>query len=169
MSNNFTGNHDDGNCGGAMFTPWGIGGSPRDYQRNEEIGMGHSPGPWRHGIKWENGEIGEIPLDYRTLEFKWIEIFDADGGALLSFEDGCVFSLPEDLALILSAPDMEQEIDQLKAEKSELLEALEELTSVINESEGVAGYHMNGAVAQWDEFDCVQKIMSVIKKARGSE
>ena len=61
------------------------------------------------------------------------------------------------------------EIDQLKAEKSDLLEALEELASVIDESEGVAGWHLNGAVARWDEFDCVQKIEVAIKKARGEE
>ncbi len=61
------------------------------------------------------------------------------------------------------------EIYRLKAEKAELLEALEELASVIDESEGVAGWHLNGAVAPWSEFGFAQKIEDVIEKARGTE
>ena len=75
----------------------------------------------------------------------------------------------EDAELIATAPDMKQEIDQLKAEKADLLEALEEIASVIDESEGVAGWHLNGAVAPWSEFGFAQKIEDVIQKARGEE
>ncbi|NCC95658.1 MAG: hypothetical protein EOM02_02350 [Synergistales bacterium] len=72
-------------------------------------------------------------------------------------------------ALLEAAPGMKDEIDRLKAEKAELMEALEGLANVIDESEGVAGWHLNGAVAPWSEFGFAQKIEDVIEKARVAE
>lgn len=65
--------------------------------------------------------------------------------------------------------DLVDELLSLRVIKSDLLEALEEIASVIDESGGVAGWHLNGAVAPWDEFGFAQKIEDVIKKARGEE
>ena len=37
-----------------------------------------------------------------------------------------------------------------------LVEALEGLLAIIDESLGVSGYHLNGAMAKWCEFDEVE-------------
>lgn len=36
---------------------------------------------------------------------------------------------------------------------AKLLAVSREITGIVNDSQGVAGYHLNGAVATWDEFD----------------
>lgn len=38
---------------------------------------------------------------------------------------------------------------------AKLVEALEGILAVVSESSGVAGYHLNGAIAKWDEFEDV--------------
>ena len=45
------------------------------------------------------------------------------------------------------------EIDALRAENAELRKAVEWLRVLMSESRGVDGYHLNGDVALWDEFD----------------
>lgn len=47
----------------------------------------------------------------------------------------------------------------------ELLEALDGLLSIIDDTEGVHGYHSNGNVALWDEFNEVDIAIQAIKKA----
>ena len=42
------------------------------------------------------------------------------------------------------------------AEVVKLVEALEGLLAIIDESLGVSGYHLNGAMAKWCEFDEVE-------------
>jgi chromosome segregation ATPase len=53
------------------------------------------------------------------------------------------------------------------AEKDALLrramEALEGFVNVANDSQGVAGYHLNGDTAEWDEFDEVDAASSAIE------
>lgn len=44
------------------------------------------------------------------------------------------------------------EVNQLRIEKQILTEALEGLLSIVSDSRGVDGYHLNGDVADWDEF-----------------
>ena len=39
-----------------------------------------------------------------------------------------------------------------KARIAELTEALGDLLAIVSDSAGVAGYHLNGAVAEWGEF-----------------
>ena len=38
-------------------------------------------------------------------------------------------------------------------EVTKLVEALEGFLSIVDESEGVAGYHLNGDIAKWGEFE----------------
>lgn len=54
---------------------------------------------------------------------------------------------------------------QLMATAPDLREALEGLLSVVNDSQGVAGYHINGAVATWDEFEEVGDAIAALAKA----
>lgn len=51
----------------------------------------------------------------------------------------------------------------------DLLEALVGLISITKDSTGVAGYHLNGDTAEWDEFEEVDAAIKAIDKAVGAE
>jgi hypothetical protein len=42
------------------------------------------------------------------------------------------------------------------------------MLAIVNDSRGVAGYHLNGDTAEWDEFDEVDAANAAIAKATGS-
>lgn len=46
-----------------------------------------------------------------------------------------------------------------------LLDALTNILNIMNDSEGVAGYHLNGDIAKWDEFEEIALAEEAIKKA----
>lgn len=56
------------------------------------------------------------------------------------------------------------------AEKDALLrqalEALEGFANITNDSQGVKGYHLNGDIAEWDEFDEVNAASNTIEAIR---
>lgn len=54
--------------------------------------------------------------------------------------------------------EMQSEVDTLKA-KVEQLRA--EINGIVADSSGVVGYHLNGAVASWDEFE----LLDILNKA----
>ena len=54
---------------------------------------------------------------------------------------------------------------KLIAAAPEMFEALKTMLMFIKESSGIAGWHENGQVATWDEFDVVKDIETAIKKA----
>ena len=56
----------------------------------------------------------------------------------------------------------------LIAQRDELLAALEGVLAVVGDSTGVAGYHLNGAIADWDEFDEINAVYTAIAKAKGN-
>lgn len=66
-------------------------------------------------------------------------------------------------------PAYRQECDanaHLIAAAPELLAALEGLLAIVDDSEGVAGYHRNGEVATWSEFaDEINAAVAAIDKA----
>lgn len=49
----------------------------------------------------------------------------------------------------------------------ELLKALKGVLNIVNDSQGVSGYHQNGRVAQWDEFDEIIEAEALIKRIEG--
>lgn len=51
----------------------------------------------------------------------------------------------------------------------DMLEALEGVLSLIDESSGVVGYHLNGEVATWKELGIREELEAAIQKARGEE
>lgn len=61
------------------------------------------------------------------------------------------FNSEADAKLIAAAPD--------------LLEALTNILKIVEDSEGVVGYHLNGDTAKWDEFDEITNAIKTIKKA----
>jgi hypothetical protein len=46
------------------------------------------------------------------------------------------------------------------------LEALEGFIAITNDSQGVNGYHLNGDIAEWNEFDEVDKATEAIAALR---
>ena len=56
---------------------------------------------------------------------------------------------------------------ELKKQRDELLAALQGMIDIANDSQGVAGYHLNGEVADWDEFEEWQAACDAIAKAKG--
>ena len=63
----------------------------------------------------------------------------------------------------------ERERDRRAALFPALVEALEAWMSIVDESEGVVGWHLNGAVAGWDEFDCYQDTQQLLRTVKGAE
>ena len=58
------------------------------------------------------------------------------------------------------------EKDALLRQAMEALEALEGFANIINDSQGVKGYHLNGDIAEWDEFDEVDAASNTIEAIR---
>lgn len=50
---------------------------------------------------------------------------------------------------------------------NEMLAALEGLIAIVGDSHGVSGYHLNGDVAEWGEFEEVANAQDAIAKAKG--
>lgn len=50
-----------------------------------------------------------------------------------------------------------------------LVETLGIVLSLMDESSGVVGYHLNGEVATWEELALREELEAVVRKARGEE
>ena len=48
-----------------------------------------------------------------------------------------------------------------------MLEALTNILKIVEDSEGVVGYHLNGDTAKWDDFDEITNAIKANKKATG--
>lgn len=70
---------------------------------------------------------------------------------------------------ILAMCEVKSDIDDasLISVAPEMLEALQEIADIVLESQGIAGYHLNGEVADWDSLNL--KLFDVIAKATGSK
>lgn len=62
---------------------------------------------------------------------------------------------------------MQLQIEILTQERLELLKALESLLDITLDSQGVSGYHLNGDIAEWDEFECVGEAYELIRRIEG--
>ena len=112
---------------------------------------GHTPGPW--AIFERDIRAGAVCCVAHRV--KW-------------WANGMTES--EEMAnarLIGSAPDLLAERDRLKAANAELSAALEGLLNITRDSCGVAGYHRNGDVAEWDEFPEVGAGSAALAKHNG--
>lgn len=50
-----------------------------------------------------------------------------------------------------------------------LLEALKNIIAIVHDSEGVAGYHLNGNIAEWDEFEDIITAYNLINECAGKK
>lgn len=106
----------------------------------------HTPGPWvAHVSKVDEDSGNEVMLIRSVDPLRGIASFE-----VLDEEDEA------NGRLIAAAP--------------ELLEALKLLQAIMSDSEGVAGYHRNGAVMSWGESEDLNPeiITALIKKAEGT-
>lgn len=75
---------------------------------------------------------------------------------------------PEEIhGLCLQLHNALAERDALRAELAEVKgrEALAGLLAIVDDSRGVAGYHLNGAIADWDEFPEVESARAMLAAA----
>ena len=51
----------------------------------------------------------------------------------------------------------------------ELIEMLEWVQALTNESQGVVGWHLNGNIAEWDEFEQVAQIDAILERHKNTQ
>lgn len=56
------------------------------------------------------------------------------------------------------------ELEQIRKERDEIRKAAESMMMVVNESNGVFGYHLNGDVSEWDELEEVANLQDTLAK-----
>jgi hypothetical protein len=66
-----------------------------------------------------------------------------------------------------SITDAADKLNEFEQQRDKLLAALESLLLIPADSEGVAGYHLNGAVANWDEFPEVNEAALLVTQMKG--
>ena len=62
---------------------------------------------------------------------------------------------------------LNERIRMAEQQRDKLLAALESLLLITADSKGVAGYHLNGAVANWDEFPEVNEAALLVTQLKG--
>ena len=94
---------------------------------------------------------------------------DSNDIVCLGFDDyrrarACVNACRE-----IGTDELEQHglVSLLATQREELLAALQGMIDIANDSQGVAGYHLNGEVADWGEFEEWQAACDAIAKAKG--
>lgn len=63
----------------------------------------------------------------------------------------------------------EQANANLIAAAPDLYEALQSVLAITADSDGVSGYHLNGDIAKWGEFDEIATAIAALAKARGEQ
>ena len=99
-------------------------------------------------------------------------MFEANARRIIACVNACAgvdTDLLEDGELDKPTMLVIQENKDLKRRCDELLAALEGVLAVVGDSTGVAGYHLNGNIADWGEFDEINAVYTVIAKAKGEE
>ncbi len=73
------------------------------------------------------------------------------------------------LRLSMKTLGLRMKAHKLKSDRQELLKSLESLLDITAESQGVAGWHLNGDIAEWGEFEEVSSAYELIKRIEGGE
>ena len=59
--------------------------------------------------------------------------------------------------------EAEVEVERLRKEKERLMIVLNTISDIVSDSDGVAGYHLNGDIASWDSFGFMDAIQDALK------
>lgn len=94
------------------------------------------------------------------MEIKMAEIFGSEGMKNLHLRGALVLTGPEAEAAVLAVKNHDRLVD----ENQQLREALSGLLDIVGDSQGVAGYHLNGAIAEWIYFDEVGQAEQLLSK-----
>ena len=60
-------------------------------------------------------------------------------------------------------------VDSLIGENQRLKNALKDILCIVDDSTGVYGYHLNGDIADWDEFVEIRNANQLISELEGDE
>ena len=63
--------------------------------------------------------------------------------------------------------EKKMQLEDVTEQRDALLAALQGMIDITNDSQGVAGYHLNGEVADWGEFEEWQAACDAIAKIKG--
>jgi len=71
--------------------------------------------------------------------------------------------IPKELSYIY-ADELYDEVKRLERQLAEAREVIGNILNITYDSEGVAGYHDNGDVALWEEFEEIQQLEEQLKE-----
>ena len=108
-----------------------------------------TPGPWL--------VVGSIPEE--GVDCFWIKAQPHPAMRGLTKDIGTVDGYQDD-------PEREANA-HLIAAAPELYQAIDSLLAIVGDSQGVVGYHLNGDIAEWDEFEEVAQAFAALAKVRG--
>lgn len=94
----------------------------------------------------------------------------SEHGAYGDYDGNSIVILGDDLriAVVLGYDTKETRANaRLIAAAPDLLAALEALMRIVSNSNGVSGWHRNGDIAGWDEFDEINMAIAALAKAKG--
>lgn len=134
----------------------------------------HTPEPWRVGRPGTvvsdtpvPGMGGSDAVEYYGGHLIGESIIEANSRRIVACVNACAGMRNDELEGGLLIGVMQSKIDRLECQRDELLAALQGMIDIASDSQGVAGYHLNGEVAGWDEFAEWQAACDAIAKAKG--
>ena len=134
----------------------------------------HTPEPWRVGRPGTvvsdtpvPGMGGSDAVEYYGGHLIGESITEANARRIAACVNACAGMRNDELEGGLLIGVMQVKIDLLESQRDELLAALQGMIDIANHSQGVAGYHLNGEVADWGEFEELQAACDAISKAKG--
>ena len=89
----------------------------------------------------------------------------ANARRIVACVNACEGISTENLEDNLPVKDLARQYSEAIRQRDELLAALEAVQAVANNSDGVAGWHMNGDIAKWD--DLLPEIDNAITSVKG--
>ena len=134
----------------------------------------HTPEPWRVGRPFTVVSDTPVPemggsdaVEYYGGHLIGESIIEANARRIVACVNACEGMRNDELEGGLLIGVMQSKIDRLECQRDELLAALQGMIDIANDSQGVAGYHLNGEVADWGEFEEWQAACNAISKAKG--
>ena len=88
-------------------------------------------------------------------------------GPSIHGENHAFYANTKDRRIAVYAANAINSHDELVQMNQELLAALEGLLDIVGESDGVSGYHLNGDIAEWGEFEELNAAYDAVNKAKG--